>query len=66
MPTGIGRRGLQKVMIESDEYDAIRLADHEGLSMKDAALQMEVSAATFCRILKKAHAKIADALLHNK
>jgi predicted DNA-binding protein (UPF0251 family) len=34
--------------------------------MKEAASKMEISAPTFCRILAKAHKKIADALLHNK
>lgn len=49
-----------------DEYEAIRLSDHEGLSMIQAAKKMSISAPTFCRILQSAHKKVADALLHNK
>jgi len=49
-----------------DEYEAIRLANHEGLAMIQAAKTMKISASTFCRILQSAHKKIADALITNK
>lgn len=49
-----------------DEYEAIRLSDHEQLAMIAAAKKMKISAPTFCRILKSAHKKIADALMNNK
>ena len=49
-----------------DEYEAIRLANHEGLAMIQAAKTMKISAPTFCRILQSAHKKIADALITNK
>ena len=49
-----------------DEYEAIRLSDHEQLAMIQAAKKMKISAPTFCRILKSAHKKIADAFINNK
>lgn len=49
-----------------DEYEAIRLSDIEKLAMIQAAKRMKISAPTFCRILKSAHNKIADALINNK
>jgi len=49
-----------------DEYEAIRLSDHEKLAMIAAAKKMKISAPTFCRILQGAHRKVADALINNK
>jgi predicted DNA-binding protein (UPF0251 family) len=49
-----------------DEYEAIRLSDYEKLAMIQAAKKMGISAPTFCRILKSAHKKMADALTNNK
>ncbi len=66
MPKGISCKGLEKIMIAPDEYEAIKLADYEGLTMKEAALRMDISAPTFCRILASAHKKLADAFIHNK
>jgi predicted DNA-binding protein (UPF0251 family) len=45
-----------------DEFEALRLADHLGLSQKKAAGSMKVSQQTFSRILKRARRTIADAL----
>lgn len=49
-----------------DEYEAIRLSDHEKIAMIAAAKKMKISAPTFCRILRSAHKKVADALMNNK
>lgn len=49
-----------------DEFEAIRLADLDGLYQEQAAEQMGVSRATFSRIVDSAHAKVADALVHGK
>lgn len=59
---------VKKEIIELglDEYEAIRLSDHEQLSMIQAAKKMSISAPTFCRILQSAHKKVADALINNK
>ena len=44
----------------------MRLADYEGLYHEDAAKRMNISRATFGRIVGAAHRKIADAILHGK
>ncbi len=49
-----------------DEFEAIRLADHEGLYQEEAAGRMDVSRATFGRILDSARGKVADAIVNGK
>ncbi len=49
-----------------DELEALRLADVEGLYQKEAARQMNISRATFGRIVEAAHRKVAEAILHGK
>jgi len=49
-----------------DEFEAIRLADLDGLYQEQAAAQMNVSRATFSRIIEAAHRKLADVLVHGK
>ena len=64
-PAGPGG-GLEQVQLSLDEFEAIRLADQEGLYQAEAAGQMEVSRATFGRILEAAHRKVAEALVGGK
>jgi predicted DNA-binding protein (UPF0251 family) len=49
-----------------DEYEAIRLADLDGLYQDEACQRMGVSRPTFGRILDSAHRKLADVLVHAK
>ena len=49
-----------------DEFEAMRLANLEGLYQEQAAEQMKVSRATFGRIVESAQRKVADALVHGK
>lgn len=49
-----------------DEFEAIRLADLNGLKQEDAAREMEVSRPTFGRILESAHRKVASALTEGR
>ena len=65
-PAGVRWVELENVGMTLDEYEAIRLADLEGLYQQDAAERMEVSRATFGRILESAHRKLADVLVHGK
>ena len=46
-----------------DELEALRLSDWEGLSQAEAALRMNVSRATFGRIVERARRKVAGALV---
>lgn len=65
-PTGIPMRELEEVTVTLDEFEAVRLADLDGLYQEEAAAQMGVSRPTFSRIVESAHKKIADALVHGK
>jgi predicted DNA-binding protein (UPF0251 family) len=49
-----------------DEFEALRLADLDGLYQEQAADAMNVSRPTFGRVLETARRKMADALVHGK
>ena len=59
-------RMLETVELAKDELEAIRLTDLEGLYHEPAAKQMGVSRQTLGNILKRAHKKIAEALIQGK
>jgi uncharacterized protein len=65
-PIGVPMRLLEEVVMTLDEFEAIRLADLDGLYQESAAAQMEVSRPTFSRITASAHRKLADAIVHGK
>jgi predicted DNA-binding protein (UPF0251 family) len=65
-PQGIPLRTLEQVFIGVDEFEAIRLADMEGLSQEDAADKMNISRPTFGRIVAEGRKKIAIALVEGK
>ncbi|MGV8058493.1 MAG: DUF134 domain-containing protein [Smithellaceae bacterium] len=65
-PRGIPASELEEVVLNLDEYEAIRLADFEELYQGKAALQMNISRQTFGRIIESAHKKIADVLINGK
>lgn len=62
-PRGVPLRELSEVYLPLDGFEAIRLADLEGLSHEKAALEMHVSRQTFGRILASAHQTVAKALV---
>lgn len=59
-------RNPQSAVLTLDELEAVRLADLEMLDQDAASVRMEVSRATFQRILHSAHRNIADALVNGK
>lgn len=65
-PQGVPRSLLEQVVLTEDEWEAVRLADKEGLYQEQAAERMNISRQTFGRILESAHRKIADALIGGK
>lgn len=65
-PRGMPMSALAEVLLTVDEFEALRLADLEGLYQEDAAARMNVSRATFGRILEAAHRKVADAIVRGK
>jgi len=54
------------VVLSLDEFEALRLADYEGLYQEAAALKMGISRQTFGRIVENARKKVADALVNGK
>ena len=56
----IGRPG--SIELKTEEFEAIRLADHLDLGQRDAAGFMGISQQTFSRILKNGRKKLAKAL----
>lgn len=62
-PVGASASGREAVALTLDEYEAIRLADHEGLYQEAAARQMGVSRQTFGRTVESARRKVARALV---
>jgi predicted DNA-binding protein (UPF0251 family) len=65
-PMGIPTPRLEALSLQLDELEALRLADREGLYQEEAAVRMGVSRVTFGRILQRARAKVAEALLEGK
>lgn len=65
-PRGIPLINLEEISLSLDELEAVRLADLEGLYHEDAAASMNVSRATFGRILADGRGKIAEALIKGK
>lgn len=65
-PRGIPMYSLDEVELELDELEAIKLADFDEMFQEEAAKKMNISRATFGRIILKAHHKIADAIINGK
>lgn len=63
-PRGVPISQLEEVGLTIDEFEAIRLADLEGLYQEDAAKKMNISRQTFGNIVESAHKKIADAIVN--
>jgi predicted DNA-binding protein (UPF0251 family) len=65
-PRGIPLSVLEEVVLTVDEFEALRLADLEGLYQEQGAEKMKVSRQTFGRIIDSAHKKVAEALVKGK
>jgi len=55
-----------EVILTIDEYESIRLADHENLKQEEASKKMNISRPTFTRLVNGARKKIADAMVNGK
>lgn len=62
-PLGVPASSIEEVVLALDEYEAIRLADFEGLYQEQAAVRMGVSRQTFGRTIEAARRKVARALV---
>jgi len=65
-PVGIPARLLDVVDLSVDEYEALRLADYEGLEHKEAAEKMGISRPTFTRLIDQARKKFASGIIEGK
>ncbi len=65
-PQGVPMRDLEEVILSVDEYEALRLADMDGLSQEEAAKKMGISQPTFYRLLSSARRKVSQAIVNGK
>lgn len=65
-PANTPLHSLAKIDLRSDEFEALRLADLEGMHQEEAAKKMKISRSTFSRLIKSAHRKTAEALVRVK
>lgn len=63
-PRGVALSDLNEIVLSVEGYEALRLADLQGLKHEDAAERMQVSRQTFGRILYQARQTVAKALTH--
>lgn len=61
-PAGIPLRDLEEQILPLDQFEALRLADVEGMQQVEAAGQMGVSRQTFSRILAQARHTVASSM----
>lgn len=62
-PQGIPARLLEEVYLSVEGYEALRLADLEGLRQDEAAERMMISRQTFGRILAEARKSVTEAIV---
>lgn len=65
-PAGQPAREAEPVILELDGYEALRLADYQGLSQEQVAEHLEVSRPTVTRILRTAREAVATALAEGR
>lgn len=63
-PCGMGETG--QVLLTVDEFEAVRLIDHEKRTHEQCARQMGVSRTTVTEMYERARTKIADCLVNGK
>lgn len=62
-PAGVRACDLEWVYLGLDEYEALRLADYEGLDQEQVAGRLGVSRPTVSRILERARHAVARAFV---
>jgi len=65
-PAGIPTTQLQRVRLQSDELEALRLCDVDGLTQEEAGAKMGISRGTVQRLLASGRKKMISALLESK
>ncbi|MCD8547341.1 MAG: DUF134 domain-containing protein [Aeromonadaceae bacterium] len=62
-PNGIPAHRLTQLQLAEDEFEALRLADLQGMQQQEAAKVMGVSRQTFANLVKGARRKVAYCLV---
>ena len=65
-PAGVPTRELPRATLRLDEYEALRLADYEGLTQEEVAERLGVSRPTVSRILDSARRTVAMSLVEGR
>lgn len=65
-PSGVPRCRMDTVILGTDEIEALRLTDLEGMYQGEAAETMGISRQTLGNILCSAHRKVSEALTQGK
>lgn len=65
-PYGHMRGRMDHIELLYEEYEAIKLADYDGLNHQEASVLMGISRPTFARIYEIARKKIARALVETR
>ena len=65
-PAGVPACALERVTLRLDEYEALRLADYEGLKQEEVAERLGVSRPTVSRILESARRAVSAAFVEGK
>lgn len=61
-PTGIPLSKIEKIVLQRDELEALKLCDMDGLTQEEAGARMGISRGTVQRILTSGRKKVATAL----
>jgi uncharacterized protein len=65
-PAGVRMHDLEEVVLQVDEYEAVRLKDLEGQEQDICAANMSISQPTFHRLLISARKKVAESIVFGK
>ena len=65
-PNGRPLSQLERLTLEADEFEALRLVDFQGMQQQQAALMMGISRQTLANILKNGRYKVIACLSQGK
>jgi predicted DNA-binding protein (UPF0251 family) len=65
-PAGIRKKDLDLIILNEDEYHAIKMIYIENLSQNESAQKMKISQPTFSRILNSGIKKMSESIINYK